>query len=195
MQKLILLILVGVWAAVLLPPALKSRAQGRPGDSISDFNRHLDILRRTRTVSGTRTLRPASPAMLRKPRSLSPIGSPFPGRLAPAARLPRMAPPPSSHSMSPAARRRRDVLIGLLVVVGVSFVAAVATSDLRLWTVHVAADAMLAVFFVALIRRRNAAAIRTLTLTPPRVLDTAGRFDAMADDADRRLELVRSASR
>ncbi len=97
--------------------------------------------------------------------------------------------------MSPAARRRRDVLIGLLVVVGVSFVAAVATSDLRLWTVHVAADAMLAVFLVALIRRRTAAAIRTLTLTPPRVLDTAGRFDAMADDADRRLELVRSASR
>lgn len=195
MQKLILLILVGVWAAVLLPPALKSRAQGRPGDSISDFNRHLDILRRTRTVKGTKTLRPASPAMLRRPRTLSPIGSPFPGRLAPAARLPRMSP---ASSMSPAARRRRDVLIGLLVVVGVSFAAAVATSDLRLWTLHVAADAMLAVFLVALVRRRNVAAIRTLTLTPPRSLDTAQRFDPaadLADDADRRLELVRSASR
>lgn len=195
MQKLILLILVGVWAAVLLPPALKSRAQGRPGDSISDFNRHLDILRRTRTVKGTKTLRPASPAMLRRPRTLSPIGSPFPGRLAPAARLPRMSP---ASSMSPAARRRRDVLIGLLVVVGVSFAAAVASSDLRLCTLHVAADAMLAVFLVALVRRRNVAAIRTLTLTPPRSLDTVQRFDPaadLADDADRRLELVRSASR
>ena len=68
MQKLILLILVGVWAAVLVPPALRSRVQGRPGDSISDFNRRLDILGRTRSARrsaipriGARSARPVAP--------------------------------------------------------------------------------------------------------------------------------------
>ena len=45
--RLVLAILGVMWVLVLLPPWLRGRRDGRPGASISSFNRHLSILRRT----------------------------------------------------------------------------------------------------------------------------------------------------
>ncbi|HVL27065.1 MAG TPA: hypothetical protein VM390_02875 [Acidimicrobiales bacterium] len=46
-MTLVLLILAVIWAAVLIPPFLRARAEGRPADSITDFHRQLSVLRRT----------------------------------------------------------------------------------------------------------------------------------------------------
>lgn len=44
---MVLLILAVIWAAVLIPPRLRARAEGRPADSIAGFRRHLGVLQRT----------------------------------------------------------------------------------------------------------------------------------------------------
>ena len=43
---LFLVILAGVWAAVLVPPILKSRREGRPGSSVTMFRAQLSTLER-----------------------------------------------------------------------------------------------------------------------------------------------------
>jgi hypothetical protein len=43
----VLVVLAIVWAAVLIPPWLRNRAEGRPGDSIGAFHRQLTTLERT----------------------------------------------------------------------------------------------------------------------------------------------------
>ncbi len=43
---MVLVILAALWAVVLLPPLLRSRAE-RANDSIGDFNHRLDVLGRT----------------------------------------------------------------------------------------------------------------------------------------------------
>ncbi|MGI8984016.1 MAG: hypothetical protein ACR2HM_05725, partial [Acidimicrobiales bacterium] len=45
-MTLVLLVLAGIWAAVLIPPAVRARAEGRPGDSVHNFKRQLSVLRR-----------------------------------------------------------------------------------------------------------------------------------------------------
>lgn len=51
MNKLILLVVGAAWAAVLLPPLLRSRLDSRPGTSITSFRRQLSTLQRS--VPGT----------------------------------------------------------------------------------------------------------------------------------------------
>ena len=46
MTLVVLVILAALWAVVLLPPMLRSRAE-RANDSIGDFNYRLDVLGRT----------------------------------------------------------------------------------------------------------------------------------------------------
>ncbi|HUI47349.1 MAG TPA: hypothetical protein VL119_01550 [Acidimicrobiia bacterium] len=46
MTLVVLVILAALWAVVLLPPLLRSRAE-RANDSIGDFNYRLDVLGRT----------------------------------------------------------------------------------------------------------------------------------------------------
>lgn len=41
MGELVLLIVAAAWAAVLLPPLLRSRFENRPNSSVTDFNRQL----------------------------------------------------------------------------------------------------------------------------------------------------------
>ena len=44
MGELVLLIVVAAWAAVLIPPLVRSRMENRPNSSITDFNRQLSRL-------------------------------------------------------------------------------------------------------------------------------------------------------
>ena len=49
---IVLLILAVVWAAVLLPPFLRNRREGRPADSVLSFRQQLSTLERTAPGSG-----------------------------------------------------------------------------------------------------------------------------------------------
>ncbi len=54
---MVLVILAALWAVVLLPPLLRSRAE-RANDSIGDFNYRLDVLGRTNGVLRTAGAQP-----------------------------------------------------------------------------------------------------------------------------------------
>jgi hypothetical protein len=57
---LVVLILALLWIAVLAPPLLRSRADGRPSASVSSFRRQLSSLQRTAPLSGVRINQPRS---------------------------------------------------------------------------------------------------------------------------------------
>jgi len=53
MQPIVLLAVAAVWAAVIVPPLLRSRSENRPNSSVTDFRRQLSTLQRavpTRTM-------------------------------------------------------------------------------------------------------------------------------------------------
>ena len=114
---LVLLILALLWAVVLLPPLLRARTE-RAGDSIGDFNYRLGVLGRTNgTLQATSSL------------SQGPVVNPYAPR-------PRVS----------AAKRRRDVLSGLVLTSALTFLAAYVTGAPALWAVHVLADVLLVAF-------------------------------------------------
>jgi hypothetical protein len=83
MGKIVLLAVAAAWAAVLLPPLLRSRMENRPGSSVTDFRRQLSTLQRTVPTRGVAPMR----AMAR-PLAPSPLLRPAAGgRPAGAARL------------------------------------------------------------------------------------------------------------
>ncbi len=49
MAKLVLLVVAAAWAAVLIPPMLRSRVDNRPNSSVTDFRRQLNRLQSTST--------------------------------------------------------------------------------------------------------------------------------------------------
>jgi hypothetical protein len=78
--KIVLLAVAAAWAAVLLPPLLRSRLENRPGSSVTDFRRQLTQLQRTvptRTMVPMRTMtRPLAPSPLSKPAVTGRPGQP-----------------------------------------------------------------------------------------------------------------------
>jgi hypothetical protein len=135
----ILLVLAGVWAAVLIPPIVRARSEGRPSGTVGDFNRQLQVLART-TPAGRQSWTP----------TYSPTETPGPlYRIAPRVPTRRRA-----------QKRRRDVLLGLLVVSVGSLLLGVLPPLRVLWMVHIAADVVLAAYIALLIYARNVAAER-----------------------------------
>lgn len=71
MGKIVLLAVAAAWAAVLLPPLLRSRMENRPGSSVTDFRRQLSTLQRavpTRSMAPMRSMaRPLAPSPLQRP--------------------------------------------------------------------------------------------------------------------------------
>ena len=49
MAQLVLLVVAAAWAAVLIPPMLRSRMDNRPNSSVTDFRRQLKTLQTTST--------------------------------------------------------------------------------------------------------------------------------------------------
>ena len=96
---MVLLILALIWAAVLLPPWLRRRREGRPGDSVLSFRRQLSTLERATPGRGLR--RDGLP-LTRSPAAVGPM------------------------SRSEARKRRRDVFYALLAATGVSLLLAAA---------------------------------------------------------------------
>ncbi|MEO7370287.1 MAG: hypothetical protein ABI949_03270 [Ilumatobacteraceae bacterium] len=71
MSKIVLLAVLAAWAAVLIPPLLRSRSENRPNSSVTDFRRQLSTLQRavpTRTMVPMRSMgRPLAASPLSRP--------------------------------------------------------------------------------------------------------------------------------
>ena len=71
MGKIVLLAVAAAWAAVLLPPLIRSRLENRPGSSVTDFRRQLFQLQRTvptRSMGQMRSMgRPLTQSPLQRP--------------------------------------------------------------------------------------------------------------------------------
>src|SRR4051794_25876290 len=76
MGQLVLLVVAAAWAAVLVPPLLRSRIENRPNSSVSDFRDQLSSLQRAMPGRGVaiRSIgRPLPQSPLRRP---APTGRP-----------------------------------------------------------------------------------------------------------------------
>ncbi len=71
MTKIVLLAVVAAWAAVLLPPLLRTRGANRPGSSVSDFNRQLSTLQRSVPTRGMAPMRSMARPFTQAPSSRS----------------------------------------------------------------------------------------------------------------------------
>jgi hypothetical protein len=71
MGELVLLVVAAAWAAVLIPPLLRSRIENRPNSSVTDFRRQLNKLQSTvpsRASGSMRGMaRPLAPSPLHRP--------------------------------------------------------------------------------------------------------------------------------
>lgn len=99
---MVLLILALIWAAVLVPPWLRRRREGRPSDSVLSFRRQLSTLQR------------AAPGGGYAPPGRSVAG--YPGQMTRAA----------------ARKRRRDVFHALLGATAITLVLALAMRGLMI---------------------------------------------------------------
>jgi hypothetical protein len=67
MAQLVLLVVAAAWAAVLIPPMLRSRVENRPNSSVTDFRRQLSTLQSTSTPRLRTIGRPLAPSPLQRP--------------------------------------------------------------------------------------------------------------------------------
>ncbi len=142
---MVLLVLAAVWAAVLIPPAVRARAEGRPGDSISAFRRQLAGLHRTSPRNAPSRMAPPVGSNPHRPRL----------RVAPSAAI-------SRATRSRTLKRRRDVLTGLAAAAIATLLLGVVPPLRFLWIVHLLLDAALVAYVVLLVRIRNMAAEREM---------------------------------
>ena len=118
MGQLVLLVVAAAWAAVLVPPLLRSRIENRPNSSVTDFRNQLSSLQRampSRGVAMRSMSRPLAPVAAQPSGGARPttdaLGRPHPRRQQqgsqhrPAARLPGR--PLRRHATGPQPRRRR----------------------------------------------------------------------------------------
>ena len=67
MAQLVLLVVAAAWAAVLIPPMLRSRVENRPNSSVTDFRRQLSTLQSTSNPRLRTIGRPLAPSPLQRP--------------------------------------------------------------------------------------------------------------------------------
>lgn len=101
MAQLVLLVVAAAWAAVLIPPMLRSRVENRPNSSVTDFRRQLSTLQGTSSArGGMRTIgRPLAQSPLQRPAAAGRPGQQANHRQA-AIHGSTVAPPrsPSRHA-------------------------------------------------------------------------------------------------
>lgn len=151
---MVLVVLAGIWIAVIAVPLVRAKTNGKLGDSIGSFRRHLSVLERAAPL----TVAPAN--RLRLPHSGGAIG-PYRPPNAPS-RVSRAATSPSGAAVArrrmQAQKRRRDVLMGLMVAMFGSALLAVISGLSLMWAVNVVVDLLFVGYVALLVRVRNAAA-------------------------------------
>lgn len=144
MGKIVLVLVAAAWAAVLLPPLLRGRSDGRPASSVVDFRRQLSTLQRSTPMRGSSMramARPLAPAptrqrgydaygydqtAARRRDHSADMGRPEPGRDREFARD-HSRPVTRSFSVR---QRRQNVLMSLATVTtGSAFIAFTTKSD------------------------------------------------------------------
>jgi hypothetical protein len=76
LSNIIILVVGAAWAAVLLPPLLRSRVENRPGSSVVDFRKQLATLQRTVPTRGVSPVRSMARPLAPSPRHASPDARP-----------------------------------------------------------------------------------------------------------------------
>lgn len=162
---MVLVVLAIIWVAVLVPPAIRARAEARPADSIGAFRRQLTVLRRARPQWGGRGTGEAWPTESYVPSAVvdlhrRQVAGSATNPLSGVARLHQ----PSFRAASARSRtlrRRRDVLVVLLASAGVTLLLALMGVGMML-VLHLLVDVLLAGYIALLVRQRNLAAEREL---------------------------------
>ncbi|MBI4934842.1 MAG: hypothetical protein HY828_13250 [Actinobacteria bacterium] len=153
MQPVVLLAVAAVWAAVIIPPLLRSRVENRPNSSVTDFRRQLSTLQRavpTRTMVPMRgmarplTQAPPTGRTHGHPGQVRRVAAPGREQMQ-AATLDRRAGSPSHghhrqmhlHRVSQremVRRRRANVLFLLVATVAITgFLAATTHASAMVW--------------------------------------------------------------
>ncbi len=96
MGKIVLLAVAAAWAAVLIPPLLRSRVDNRPNSSVTDFRRQLSTLQRTVPTRGMAPLRSIGRPLAPSGRPVAVSRSVANGRQGPLHRS-AVAPPSRAH--------------------------------------------------------------------------------------------------
>lgn len=134
LTALVLVVLAGLWAAVLVPPALRAASRlTRSADSIGSFSEKMSVLGGDRAVldlTASRSVATSTPA-------------------------------PSPASRSAMRKRRRDVLVGLLAANGFTLLLA-AVAGGALWLLWLLSAALLGGYVLVLVQLRKAAAEREM---------------------------------
>jgi hypothetical protein len=163
MGQLVLLVVAAAWAAVLVPPLLRSRIENRPNSSVTDFANQLSSLQRAMPARGVamRSMsRPLAPSPLSRPAAPgrptlrsgvrthgAPVAPARPTAVRPVVDRTRVydaTPRQRSHGARQAVdaaqarnaikRRRANVLFVLALVAGCSlFLAATTKAQALLW--------------------------------------------------------------
>lgn len=146
---MVLLILAAIWASVLIPPILRSRAEARPADSIGDFRRQLHVLQRT------------SPTRLAAANTLhDPYSRPLLAPAVPGLNRAAVGVFTADARRRRTQKRRRDVFLGLVVAAASSLVLSFIPALATLRVVHIVIDVLLVAYVGLLLSMRNAAAER-----------------------------------
>jgi hypothetical protein len=171
---LVILVLIVLWAAVLLPPILRSRSSGGH-HGVSDF---MDGLRSL----GHRGMHHSRGPSLGGPVLHGPVSGPPPGpRYSRQPIAPPMAYRPMPGGVSPMQHRRRNVLMALGGAVGFTFLLALVMRSPLAYLLFVAAAAALGGYCYLLVQmkqRRSLAGVRSAApkrayVTPVDVEDDA----------------------
>lgn len=172
---MVLLVLAGIWVAVIAVPLVRAKTDGKLSDSIGSFRRHLSVLERAAPL----TVAPAN--RLHLPRAHGGTIGPYRPPGAPVVRS------GSGERRQQAQKRRRDVLLALAVLVAGSAVLAMIPGLSMMWMVNFVADALLVGYLVLLVRMRNVAAEREMKLRfLPVARPVAARYDNAVGYAARR---------
>ena len=181
MAILVILLLVVLWAAVLVPPILRSRSQSTLG-GVGDFMARLGSIGRHESRRSTPRGMLGSSAGLLGPKPIEPIAPPVRHMRIPGA-------------MTPAQKRRRDVLVVLMCGVGFTFLLGVVGHSMMLWLLQLMADALLAGYVFLLVQYKHRAQERRTKISyidRPRPVMAPVRADVT--DPSSMLVLRRSAS-
>ena len=173
---MVLLLLAVIWAAVLIPPMLRARAENRPAGSIVDFRRGLHVLARTGPtgVEPSRVVaagRPVSASVLARVHPVSNAYQAYQAYQHEQPYLMQRTAPSRALAHRRSVKRRRDILMGLMVAMAGSLVGGLIPGLRVLWAVHLVIDLLFAGYVAALVYVRNRAAEREMKLSflpPPR---------------------------
>ncbi len=158
----VLLILALLWAAVLLPPILRSRNAGRQANPIGDYTQRLNVLG-NHSVShlGRTSARP------RRHLQVVPSGARSGSTRRPVteARPPARAPRPGQGApvASAAQKRRRDILFVLAGMAGASLLLLLVVRSPMVIFLQLLCDVALAAYIFLLIRYTHHRPVRAAT--------------------------------